>query len=110
VTPEPTGDSSLYQTVTIPSTSVSASLGFSYWGSCADIYPNDYHEAQIQSNTGATLAQVMKVCSNAQTWTYVNYNLLPYKGQTIRIYFNDHGNGNNKLTFMYLDNVTVNVK
>src|SRR5206468_6772924 len=63
-----------------------------------------------QSATGTTLAQVMKVCSNAQTWTKVYFNLLPYKGQTIRIYFNDHGNGNNLLTYMFLDDVTVSVK
>jgi hypothetical protein len=110
VTPEPNGDSSLYQTVTIPSTSVGASLNFSYWGACADTVANDWQEVQIQSATGTTLAQVMKVCSNTQTWTRVYFNLFAYKGQTIRIYVNDHGNGNNNLTYMFLDDVTVSVK
>jgi acid phosphatase len=109
-TPEPNGDSSLYQTVTIPSSTTAASLNFYYWGACADTVANDWQEAQIQSSTGTTLTQVMKVCSNTRTWTKVYFNLLPYKGQTIRIYFNDHGNGNGLLTYMYLDDVTVSVK
>jgi len=109
-TPEPNGDSSLYQTVTIPSSTTAASLNFHYWGACADTVANDWQEAQIQGSTGTKLAQVMKVCSNTQTWTKVYFNLLPYKGRTIRIYFNDHGNGNGLLTYMYLDDVTVSVK
>ena len=84
--------------VTIPSSTTAASLNFSYKAFCADTVANDWQEAQIQSSTGTMLAQVMKVCSNTQTWTRVYFNLLPYKGQTIRIYFNDHGNGNNLLT------------
>jgi hypothetical protein len=108
--PEPNGDSAIYQTVTIPSTSVGASLNFSYWGSCADTVANDWQEAQIQNSSGVTLAQVMKVCSNTQIWTKMYFNLLPYKGQTIRIYFNTHMNGNGLLTYMNLDDVTVSVK
>lgn len=110
VTPEPNGDSSLYQTVTIPSTSVSAGLHFYYWAACSDIVTNDWQEAQIQNSSGTKLAQVMKVCSNTQTWTHVYVNLFPYKGQTLLIYFNTHGNGNNKLAYMYLDDVQVYVK
>ena len=88
-TPEPNGDSWLYQTVSIPSGATAASLNFYYKGYCADTVSNDWQEAQIQDTTGTTLAQVMKVCNNSQTWTHVYFNLLVYKGQTIRIYFND---------------------
>ena len=108
--PEPNGNSSFYQTVTIPSTSVGASLNFYYWAACTDVIANDWQEMQIQNSSGATLAQVMKICSNTQTWTKVYFNLLPYKGQTLRIYFNTHQNGNNKLTYMNVDDITVSVK
>ena len=47
----------------------------------------------------------MKVCDNSQTWTHIYFDLLPYKGQTIRIYLNTHGNGNNHLSYMYVDDV-----
>jgi len=50
----------------------------------------------------------MKVCANTQTWTKVCFNLLPYKGQTIRIYFNTHM-GNGLLTYMNLDDVKVSL-
>jgi hypothetical protein len=110
ITPEPNGDSWLYQTVTIPSGATAASLNFYYWGVCNDTVSNDWQEAQIQSATGTTLAQVMKVCNTSSAWTKVYFNLLPYVGQTIRIYFNDHGNGNGLLTYMYLDDVTVSVR
>ena len=110
VTPEPNGDSWLYQAVTIPSSTTAASLNFSYWAACGDTVANDWQEAQIQNSTGTMLAQVMKVCSNTQTWTRVYFNLLPYKGQTLRIYFNVHGNGNNLLSYMFLDDVTVSIK
>jgi acid phosphatase len=108
--PQQNGDSWVYQTLTIPSSSTAASLNFYYWAACADSLSNDWQEAQIQNASGTMLASLMKVCSNTQTWTKVYFNLLPYKGQTIRVYFNSHGNGDTVLTYMYLDDVTVSVK
>ena len=107
---EPNGDSSIYQTITIPSTATKATLTFWYWPSTTDTITYDWQEAQVQNTSGATLAQIMKVCSNAQVWTQVTYDLTSYKGQTIRVYFNDHGDGYGDLTYMYLDDVTVTVQ
>ena len=87
-----------------------ASLNFSYKGFCSDTVANDWQEVQIQNTSGVVLAQVMKVCSNAQTWTKVYFNLLPYKGQTVRVVFNTHQNGDANRTYMYVDDVTVSVK
>ena len=53
------------------------------------------------------LAQIMKVASNSHTWTQKTFDLTPYKGQTIRIYFNVHQDGYGDLTYMYLDDVSV---
>ncbi len=108
--PEQNGDSSIYQTVTIPSTSIAASLNFYYWGVCNDTLANDWQEVQIQSASGTTLAEVMKTCSTSTGWTKVYFNLINYKGQTLRVYLNAHGNGDNNLTYMYVDDVTVSVK
>ena len=107
---EPNGDSSLYQTIAIPSTATKATLTFWYWPSTTDTITYDWQEAQVQNTSGTTLAQIMKVCSNAQVWTQVTYDLTSYKGQTIRVYFNDHGDGYGDLTYMYLDDVTVSVQ
>jgi hypothetical protein len=107
---EPNGDSSIYQTITIPSTATKATLTFYYWPSTTDTITYDWQEAQVQNTSGTMLAQIMKVCSNAMAWTPVTYDLTSYKGQTIRVYFNDHGDGYGDLTYMYLDDVTVTVQ
>jgi uncharacterized membrane protein len=107
---EPNGDDFLYQTITIPSTATKATLTFWYWPATTDTITYDWQEAQVQNSSGALLAQIMKVCSNAQTWTQVSYDLTSYKGQTIRIYFNDHQDGFGDLTYMYLDDISVTVQ
>ncbi len=107
---EPNGDSSLYQAITIPSTATKATLTFWYWPSTTDTITYDWQEAQLQNSSGATLAQIMKVASNTQVWTQVTYDLTTYKGQTIRVYFNDHQDGFGDLTYMYLDDVSVTVQ
>jgi hypothetical protein len=104
---EPNGNSSLYQTITIPSTVTSATLTFWYWPSTTDTITYDWQEAQVQNTSGTMLAQIMKVASNSHTWTQKTFDLTPYKGQTIRIYFNDHQDGYGDLTYMYLDDVSV---
>jgi hypothetical protein len=107
---EPNGDDFLYQTITIPSSATKATLTFWYWPSTTDTITYDWQEAQVQNTAGTTLAQIMKVCSNTQAWTQVTYDLTSYKGQTIRIYFNDHQDGFGDLTYMYVDDVAVTVQ
>jgi hypothetical protein len=107
---EPNGDDFLYQTITIPSTATKATLTFWYWPSTTDTITYDWQEAQVQNTSGTMLAQIMKVCSNTQAWTQVTYDLTSYKGQAIRIYFNDHQDGFGDLTYMYLDDISVNVQ
>ncbi|MGH9643957.1 MAG: hypothetical protein ACRD3Q_16235 [Terriglobales bacterium] len=107
---EPNGDDYLYQSITIPSTATKATLTFWYWPATTDTITYDWQEAQVQNSSGATLAQVMKVCQNTQAWTQVTYDLTSYKGQTIRIYFNDHQDGYGDLTYMYVDDVSVTVQ
>jgi hypothetical protein len=107
---EPNGDDFLYQTITIPSTATKATLTFWYWPATTDTITYDWQEAQVQNTSGTTLAQIMKVCSNTQAWTQVTYDLTSYKGQTIRIYFNDHQDGYGDLTYMYVDDVSVTVQ
>jgi hypothetical protein len=108
---EPNGDSSLYQAITIPSTATKATLTFWYWPSTTDTITNDWQEAQVQNSSGTTLAQIMKVASNTQVWTPGDVRSDPLtKGQTIRVYFNDHQDGYGDLTYMYLDDVGVIVQ
>jgi hypothetical protein len=111
---EPLGDSTLAQTIAVPSAGTT-SLGFWYWPATADtscsgsgcVY--DWQEAQIRSTSGQTLASVFKSNSNSQTWTQVTFNLTPYAGQNVVLWFNVHGDGSVPPddTSMYLDDVSV---
>ena len=111
---EPLGDSTLSQTITVPSAGTT-SLSFWYWPATADqicsgsscVY--DWQEAQIRNTAGQTLASVFKSNSNSQTWTQVSFNLTPYAGQNVVLWFNVHQDGSSPPddTSMYLDDVSV---
>jgi hypothetical protein len=103
---EPNGDSSMFQTINVPLTGTTT-LSFWYWPSTTDTIQFDWQEAQVQNSSGTLLAQIFKVASNTQAWTNQTFNLTPYAGQTIRLFFNDHQDGAGDLTYMYLDDVTV---
>ena len=104
--------SSIYQEVDIPEDAASATLSFWYYPICQDALPNDWQAAIIYDQTlSHILAWAMpKVCSNNQTWTNHVFDLTPYKGQPIILYFNVYNNGvGNLKTAMYLDDVSVQV-
>ena len=110
---EPLGDSTLSQTITLPAGS--SSLSFWYWPATTDatcsgagcIY--DWQEAQIRNTSGATLASVFKLNSNAQAWTQVTFDTSTYAGQSIVLWFNVHSDGATPAdeTWMYLDDVSL---
>jgi hypothetical protein len=45
--------------------------------------------------------------SNAQTWIYVEQNLLAYRGQTINLQFGTYNNGYDGVTAMWVDDVSL---
>ena len=108
------GDSSVAQTVAIPS-SGPTTLKFWYRPTTADdlcsgsncVY--DWQEAQIRSTSGQTLASVFKSNSNSQTWTQVSFDMTPYAGQNVVLWFNVHQDGASPPddTWMYLDDVSL---
>jgi phospholipase C len=105
--PEVDGNSSIYQTITIPSTATKATLTFWYWPGTDDTISYAWQEALIMNTSGTTLASVLKVASNTKKWTQVTYNLSSYIGETVRLYFAVHGNGYSDYVYMYLDDVSV---
>ena len=104
--------SSVYQEVTIPENAVSVALSFWYYPISQDTVQYDWQEVIVYDQTlSHRLAWAMpRVCSNRQTWTHYTFNLMPYKGQTIVLYFNVYNDGVVDLTTaMYLDDVSVQV-
>lgn len=52
---------------------------------------------------------VMRQVVNDGQWRQVTYDLSPYKGMRINLYFNVINDGNGKRTWMYVDDVSVNL-
>jgi hypothetical protein len=82
-------------------------LSYWYWPSSTDTITYDWQDAYITDTSGNILATIMHVCSNAQAWTNVTFNLAPYAGTTVRIKFLVHGDGFGDLTYMYVDDVAL---
>jgi len=108
------GDSSVAQTVAIPS-SGTTTLKFWYRPTTTDNLCSgsncafDWQEAQIRSTSGTTLASVFKSNSNSQTWTQVSLDMTPYAGQNVVLWFNVHQDLSNPPddTWMYVDDVSL---
>jgi hypothetical protein len=109
----PAGDSNVSQTVAIPSGTTT--LTFWYWPATADDICSgsgctfDWQEAQIRSTSGTTLASVFKSNSNSQKWTQVTFDMTPYAGQNVVLWFNVHQDQTTPPddTWMYLDDVSL---
>ena len=100
------GDSTLSQTVVVPTGS--PRLTFWYQPHCTDSITYDQIQMQIRNLSGATLANVLNVCSNTGAWTSVSYDLSTYAGQTIVLWFNDHDDGwPTDPTYFLVDDVAV---
>ena len=103
--------SSIWQKVTIPFDAYYATLSFWYYPISQETTGYDWQEARILDANLYPLQQIMKITSNSQTWTYHSFDLLPYRGQTIAIYFNVYNDGEGgRKTAMYLDDVSVAVR
>jgi hypothetical protein len=100
------GDSILTQAIAVPAGS--STLSFWYQPHCTDTLQFDQEQAQVRSTAGATLATVLNVCSNSGAWTQVVFDMSPFAGQSVVLWFNDHDDGfSTDPTFTLLDDVAV---
>ena len=100
------GNSTLTQTVTVPSGT--STLSFWYQPHCTDTITYDQIQMQIRNTAGATLATVLNVCSNSGAWTQASFNMSSYAGQTVVLWFNDHDDGYaGDPTYFLLDDVSL---
>jgi hypothetical protein len=100
------GDSALSQAVTVPSGT--SQLSFWYQPHCPDTITYDQIQMQIRSTGGATLANVLNVCTNTGVWTNVSYNTSAFAGQTVVLWFNGHDdNYPTDPTYFLLDDVAL---
>ena len=57
--------------------------------------------------SGQTLASIFKSNSNSQTWTQASFDMTPYAGQNVVLYFNAHQDGGGDPTWMNVNDVTL---
>ena len=103
-----------YQTITIPATATNVRLLFNYHLFTEDCKPCDWFEVYVRNSTGHNLALVFEKsgvdCPGLEEygWEQVAYDLTPYAGQTIQIYF-AVANMRDELykTWCYIDDVSV---
>src|SRR5213078_333903 len=98
------GNSTLTQTVAVPAGN--SRVTFWYQPHCTDSLTYDQIQMQIRSTTGTTLATVLNVCSNSGAWTSATFDTSAYAGQTIVLWFNDHGYAGDP-TYFLLDDVAL---
>ncbi len=105
---EPTGDSSLRQTihVAIPAGARSATLSFWTWTASTDLGAFDYQESQLRP-AGGTPRSLFKGAANSLSWQQTSADVTAYNGGDVEIYFNVHQDGGGDPTWMYVDDVAV---
>ena len=105
------GDSIAYQMVNIPGNARSANLSFYYWPASNDSSTYGWQEADVINSSGKVLQQLFVNTTNDKVWIQMTFDLSSYAGQTIGIQFLDHeeSGGGNYYTYMYVDDVSLNV-
>jgi hypothetical protein len=100
------GNSTLTQTVTVPSGS--STLSFWCQPHCTETIAYDQIQMQIRNTSGTTLATVLNVCPTTTAWTNVTFTTTAYAGQSIVLWFNDHDDGYaGDPTYFLLDDVSL---
>lgn len=105
---------SLYQQVTIPANACSADLSFWLKISTSERTTTTNYDkltVSVQNTSGATLGTLAVYSNLNKTTGFVqkSFNLLPYKGQTIRLHFLGVEDRNSRTSF-FVDDVALTVK
>jgi FG-GAP-like repeat len=103
--PEPVGEASIYQQITVPGTG--GILSYWWWGGTADTISSDWQDSYVTDTSGNVLATISHTCENTSGWVHETFDLTPYAGQTVRIKFLVHQNGTGNDTWMYVDDVEL---
>lgn len=69
----------------------------------------DTQQALILNSSLGVVGEVLMQNHNTQAWTFRSFDLLPWKGQTIYLYFNTINDGDSRLTWMFVDEVNATV-
>ena len=101
--------STAYQTIAIPASARSATLAFWYQPGTQATTGDFQRVMLLKPGTYGVLATVLKTLENATTWRRATFDLTPYRGQNVVLYFEVYNNdiSAGARTWMYLDDVSA---
>ena len=99
------GDSWLSQSITV-TVAKQPTLSFMYKIVSSDRWHGDCFRVKIKDQGGHDLATLLSA-NESTDWTHKQYNLSPYIGQTVQLYFSLYQDGAGGGTVVYLDEVSV---
>jgi hypothetical protein len=103
------GLSATQQLIRLPKDSAKITLSFRYYPLYDDpVSPGDFQFVDIyHGDSGRFLGRALGVQENKRTWIERHYDLTPYAGQPVRIFFIASNDGKNGTIAMYVDDVSV---
>lgn len=107
--PDVVSYSSIRQQVTIPTGVQTARISFWYYPISEDSPGGLDRQELILLNpwSGTTERILWRVTENDRIWKHLEFDLTPYRGRTLIIYFNARNDGDGLRTAMYLDDVNL---
>ena len=99
--------SSARQTVTIPAAATQTTLSFWFYAMASAPATTDYMEVVLLDTAGAILTKPWVSHNNSQLWNQMNFDLSPWRGQTVQVYFNVYNDGLGGTAAMFLDDVSL---
>jgi hypothetical protein len=101
--------STAYQTITVPTSARTVTLSFWHRPGTQATAADFQRVLLLKPGSYGLIATVMKTLVNASAWQPVTFDLTPYRGQSLVLYFevyNDDINAGPR-TWMYVDNVSA---
>jgi serine protease len=103
--------SSIWQAVAIPADTRRATLTYWVYPISQDVYPRDTQMVLLLNRRFRIIKYVEQTLSDAQQWIERSYDMTPYAGQTVLVYFGVFNGGRNgRTSAMYVDDVSLTVE
>jgi hypothetical protein len=103
------GYSSASQVVMIPAEAAEARLSFWFYAEVGDQPGADRMQLSLLNPDDTILAVLWTSSRSSPNWSQVTYDLTPWRGRTVEVYFNVLNDGTGGTTTMVLDDVSLAV-
>jgi hypothetical protein len=103
--------SSVWQAVTIPADARRATLTYWVYPLSSDTFPHDVQMVLVLNQRFRIVSNVERTLSDARQWFQRSYDMTPFAGRTVYVYFGVFNGGRTgKPSAMYVDDVAVIVE